>query len=459
MTTPEPSVDFVVARGGAEQRLVVSRDWTRWQILAVVATAALVRGVGAFVFDARLYWDAASSILTGGPTSQGYFDLRGVLTAVTFAPSTVITLLIGPSSAGFAVLLQNSVLIGWAAGFLVPAVIRPWRVIGTRARWVGAGLSWLALGGFAPYPLMDLYAALAVTGAAALLSRHSRMSLIAAGVLLGYAINLRPAYVPVVVLLAIVTLFARRWRAGLVAAGLLVGLVPQIVFNYVRYHSRSPFPVSTGSLVALQTGYASFTVRYDTVPWSGPDPRQFFCSPAMATSLGSLPTTTGELLGVFVRNLPRSALFAVEKVSAALHWPLSIPYLSANPGVDALFAGGITVMTVFGIFYLLGMPTARRAVTDRTLWEAWALVVAFTVGTVLTLVGAATEARFALPLVFLGVSGVTCLVDAGSGCLRRHRLSTAGVLLVAVAVIGFGYSGLAHPAPPGGADTAVCARA
>jgi hypothetical protein len=239
---------------------------------------------------------------------------------------------------------------------------------------------------------------------------------------------------------------------------LLVGLIPQVAFNYVRHRSLSPLPISTSDLVAVQSGYAAFTVRYDTV-LSGTQPQQFFCSPSMATSLDSLPTTTGGLLAVFVQSLPRSALFAVEKVAAALHWPLSIPYLSPNPGVDALFAGGITAITVFGIVYLVGMPIARRAATDRALWEGWALVVALTVGTVLTLVGAATEARFALPLVLLGVCGVACIADAGWGCVSRHRRQTAAIFLVTLAVIGLGYSGLAHPAPPGVITTATCAHA
>lgn len=241
--------------------------------------------------------------------------------------------------------------------------------------------------------------------------------------------------------------------------GLLVGFVPQIGFNLIRHRSLSPLPVATSDLVALQTGLAAFVVRYDTVPSGGIPPQQYFCSPAMAGSLDVLPTTTGGLLKVFLGNLPQSAVFAVEKVASALHRPLSIPYLSENPGVDSLFAGGITAITVFGIVCLVATPIARRAVADRTLWDAWALVVALTVGGVLILVGAATEARFALPLVLLGVFGVTCLADLRSGSTRRHPLWSAGVLLVAVAVFALGYLGLSHPAPPGFADKTSCVHA
>jgi hypothetical protein len=306
---------------------------------------------------------------------------------------------------------------------------------------------------------MDLYAAVAVMGAVALLTRPSRWPLLAAGGLLAYAINLRPAYAAVVVLFAVVTCVVRRWRAFWAATGLLIGLLPQIAVNYLYHRRLSPVPISTGDLVALQTGFASFTVRYDTVPWTGTQPQQFFCSPSMASSLESIPTTTGELLSFFVKNLPQSALFAMEKVAAALHWSFSIPYLSVRPGVDAVFAVAISFLTVVGIAYLVGMPIARRAVADRRLWGAWGLAVALAVGEVVTIVGSAPEARFALPLVLLAVSGVTCLSDAGLGFFGRHRLTTVGVVLVGVAVIGLGYSGLAHPAPPGGADRTICAHA
>lgn len=436
-----------------------ARDYRPWLVLLVVTATTLLRGVGEFRFDASNYWDAATWLVRGESARQNYFDLRGIFTAMTYAPAALLSRVLGAGVAGFAVLLQNSVLIGWCAGFLVPALVRPWRLLGTRGRWVGAGLAWLVLGGFAPYPLMDLYSAIAVTGALVLLPRVSGRSLVAAGALLAYAINLRPAYLPVVILLALVTLGARRRRSLWAAAGGLVVTLPQVAFNYLLHRSLSPLPVAAKDLVALQTGLAAFTVRYDTVPGNATAPQQFFCSPEMASSLGTLPTTTGELLGAFVRTLPQSALFALEKVSAGLHWPFSIPYLSPHPGADALFAVAVTAITVFGVFFLVGTPIARRAAADRTLWEAWALVVASVVGTVLTLVGAANEARFALPLVLLAACGVAGLADAGPGCLTRHRVATAAVFLATLAVVGLGYSGLAHPSPPGFTDTALCTHA
>ena len=55
---------------------------------------------------------------------------------------------------------------------------------------------------------------------------------------------------------------------------------------------------------------------------------------AEAVSGQPLPTTTGELLGTMVEHLPTSALFAIDKVTASLHWSAGTPY--ALPGEQAL---------------------------------------------------------------------------------------------------------------------------
>lgn len=435
------------------------RGTSSWWVFAAVAAACLLRGAGEFAYDARAYWHANLFVFGAGElTVADYFDLRGVWTAVTFAPAAAVTAIFGDSVAGFAVLLQNAVLIAWAAAFLVPRAVAPWRAPSTRVRWVGAVLCTAVLLGFAPYPMVDLYAAVAALAAVVLLRARSAWGLVGAGALLGYAMNVRPAYVPAVVLLLVAATFARRGRALWILPGVVAASLPQALANAVRHGSLSPLPVASDALVALQASAASFVVRYDTAPGREASPQQFFCSPSMASTVDSLPTTTGDLVATYLRHLPESLVFAVEKVGAALHWPLSVPYLVSNPGIDALFAVAITLVAVVGCAALAVGPLLRRSAVSRDGWDAWAGMTAVVVASVATLAGSAAEARFALPLVLLGVVGVAGLTDATPRAVVRHRWSVTSVVVVAVVLVAAGYAGLAHPAPPGPATQEICAE-
>ena len=430
---------------------------TRWAIWAVVAAAAFLTGVGQFVFDAEAYWSASLALTHGDAPFPGYLDLRGVLSTVAYLPAAAVVRIAGETLAGPAVLAQNAVLIGWFAAYLLPALARPWRQLGTRSRWIGAFLVWVVLHGFAPYPLMDIYAVIAVLTAIVLLQRKGPISLVSAGLLLGYAANVRPAYLPVIALIAVVTVVARRWRSGWVLLGGMTALLPQVIYGWVSRGVLSISPAATEGLISLQSGYAAYTVRYDTAPWDGGGAGQFFCSPAMASHVSPLPTTTAELAGAYLSNFSHALPFALEKVAASLHWPLSAPYLHPNPGVDALFAVAVTAIAVVGCAALVCAPILRRRTASRDLWVAWGLVSSAVVATIATLAGSATESRFAIPLVLLGVVGVTVVAEAGAASVRANRRAFVAAGVVAVVVVGLGYAGLSHPAPRVMMTPEVCA--
>ena len=435
---------------------------TRWFVFAVVGAATLARGVGTFLYDASYYWDAALALVAGqgAPESDGnYYALRGVWTSVTYAPAAVLGNIGGETVAGVAVLFQNALFLAAVAAFLVPAVLRPWYPsLGRPARWAAGGLVWLTLQGFAPYPLVDVYAAAAVLLAVALCARGDVRCLLGAGLLLGYAVNLRPAYVPAAVLLIVFAVVTSRLRAAAVAGGMVAALVPQLVYNLATTGAFSIAPRTTGRLVELQAGYAAYTVRYDTYAWQmETSARQFFCAPGMAQSVGDLPTSTGELLRTFVVNLPGSALFALEKAAAALHWPVATPYSTHSPGTNALFAVAVTLITVVGCAFLICTPFLRRAGEAPGAARAGIRVAAVVVSGVVMLVGSATESRFAVVLVLVGVIGVTGLVEALPVRLSRHRWLVGVTAALALATIGLGYAGLAHPAPPGDVTPEICA--
>lgn len=428
-----------------------------WLVFAVVAVASIARGTGPILYDADAYWSETLSLLTSReyPSSvEGYYGMRGVLTITTFAPAAFVTKVAGVTFAQSAVLLQNALLLGWIAGFLVPRVIAPWRQLGLEARWVVGLLCWLLLGGFAPYALVDLYAAAALTVAIVCMRSMRPGTLLGAGLLVAYAVNVRPAYVPVAVLLGVLVLVVQRWRAVLVAVGVGVGLAPQAIYNALHYGTISPFPVESRGLVGLQAGYASYVVRYDTMPWRGTDPQQFYCSPDMASVIKTPPNSATELFATYVAYLPDSAVFTLTKVGAALHWPLSLPYTSVNPGFDPIFAVTTTLVVVAGTAFLLA---CRPRCAGPFPWAHRYFAAAVVAASVATLAGTATETRFAIPLVLWGIVGVAGIVESGPATLRQHRMIVSVTLAVSALLVFLGVLGLAHPAPPGGVDVETCA--
>jgi hypothetical protein len=432
---------------------------TSWSVFAVFVIATLVRGTGAFMYDAQFYWLAAERVVGSSPTApEGFWEIRGVLTAFVYTPAAALGAVIGPEAAGFAVLLQNSLFLAWFAAFLLPRFVGRWQTVSTRARWLGAFLSWVVVSGFAPFPLVDIYPAVACFAILVLLRSERSLALLLAGLVGGISINLRPAYLVTVALLVLLALAWRRWAGVLMPVGVALALIPQAVFSTIKFGHWSVLPPASGALMALQTSLASYSVRYDTL-FAAPQPQQFYCSPAMAQELGSpLPTTMGNLASTFLTHFPTSAVFSLEKVAAALHWPLSTPYTTPMAGLDALFAISITGVTVVGVAVLIRHAAQGRGTWSTSSWFGWATIAVAFVSGIITLVSSATESRFALPLVLLGTIGCTMIADrTPREAWERGRWWVLGTLAIVVAVSALGYAGLSHPAPPGTFDLATCA--
>lgn len=418
--------------------------------------ATLLQPTGQVQFDARGYWGAAGSLLgSPDPVPAGFWELRGVLSAVVYLPAQTLARATGPAGVGFAILLQNALLIGVIAAVVAPALMRPWGPPGPAARWAAATGVVIAARGFAPYALVDLYAAAGLLTALTLLTKRNTTALLLSGASLGAAFNIRPAYLVPVLLIGIVAVVYHRARAAFVALGALAALVPQMLLVALTQHALSLTPAGGDDLVRLQANYAAFTVRYDTAIMSQ-QPQQFFCSPAMAAAIDSPPSSLVELVGDFLRHLPQSGVFAVEKLGAALHWPLSIPYLVPDPRVDAVFALTITGISVVGCAALIAMRTSRGAEVSR------AAVTVAAIGTAGTLMSAATEARFALSLVLLGAVGVGAVIQRlprrEGGNRGRCRIVAAATLTATILLLTAGWSGLSHPAPPGPVSLEMCAQ-
>ncbi|MEV4508868.1 hypothetical protein AB0K00_07915 [Dactylosporangium sp. NPDC049525] len=416
---------------------------------AALFAATVAQGpAGGFVYDAARYFNGSLALFTGQSTvREGDLDFRGVLTTVVYAPAALAEHL-APGAGRYAVLASNALLVAVVGAVLLPALAAALRgrgepggpvvTAGPVGVWVCAALTWLVAARFAPFPLMDLPAAAGFLTAGWLALRdRTWWTLPAAGVAAGVTLNLRPAYLLPLVALGALVAVTRRWPATWFAAGVVAGSLPQVAVNLARGLPPGLTPPGTAGLVGFQAGYASYVVRYDTVTSGGP-PQQFYCDPSMAAAVAGHPVdSTGGLVRALLGNLPSSALFLVEKVAAALAWSVPTPYSVPATAEHFELAIPIVLIVVVGVGAACRTPGAR----------ALAVLAA---GVCASLMTSATETRFALPLVLLGV--------AGCALLRRPPPLMAVVLVVVAAVLlAAAAAGVAHPLPPGPATPAACA--
>jgi hypothetical protein len=412
-----------------------------------------------FQFDAAGYWGGAWGFLRDWSVFGGeVFAIRGVLTAVLYAPAAAVTILFGDSLAGIAVLAENALLLAVMGVVVIPALVGLWRPVTARVVVASAVGTGVLLGGFAPFPLTDLWAASLLVVTVVALGRRGAPWLAVAGLAAGAAFNLRPATLVPLIAVGVAVLVARRLSALWFVVGGAVALVPQLLLNVWRGSAWRPWPEMTGWLTQLQSSYASYVVRYDTVSGlpvgSGAIERRFYCSPAMAGAVeGDVPSSPGELAGAFLSHLPHSIGFSAQKVGAALHWPLATPYAAPAPGVNALFALLVTGVAVVGaaVFVRRTVRLGREvSLAQLAAVVAWACSIA-------TLVTATTETRFALPLAVFGIAG--CALLAGDGVRLSGtgpRVWLIGTVVAVAAVFGVGHLGLAH-ATAGDGTVAECA--
>lgn len=401
----------------------------------------------AFSYDASHYWGGARAVVDGGSVFEsGLLSVRGVLTSFLYLPAAGVTRLVGEAAAGPAVLVENAILIAVIGVLLLPALVGVWRPVTPVVIWACAAASVLLLRGFAPFPLTDLWAAGLLLAAVVALDGRGTVRLLLAGLAAGLAFHVRPAALIPVLALVLAVLVARRVSGLWFVGGSLLALVPQFALNLWRGTTWLPWPEATGALTEVQASYAAIVVRYDT-DMSGQvsDPRLFFCSPGMARALGGeAPHSTGELATTFLAHLPQALVLSVQKIGAALHWPLSTPYYSPAPGADGLFALLVTAVAVVGVAAVI-RATFRQGWRGLSLPRAAALIA--WAGSVLTLTTSATETRFALPLLLVGIAGCALLAAGRPGVPRTRAARTwlAATTLTVAMIFGAGAWGLQHP--------------
>lgn len=412
-----------------------------------------------FVYDAAQYWAGAQALATGGNVFKaGGLGMRGALSAVVYLPATAVRLLTGASPYAV-VLVQNALLVAWLGTMLIPRIAGLLVTTSKRHVWISAILSALLLAGFAPYPLLDLWAvALMLAGALLLLGRKSPWLLACGGLVIAVAINLRPAYIVPAALAGIVWMTFFWRKAHWPALGAAIAFAPQVITNMVVMGSWKPWPTLTSKIAAIQAQYAGYTIRYDTIAYvESPSPRQFFCSPELASTAGAqFPKGTGELVVFFANSFPESLSFMAQKVAASLSWSLATPYEAPPSGGIGLMAIAVATVSSVGFLALIWHFFRRQAGSRGPVIP---VLLAVWLGSVATLVFATPETRFALPILLIGLIGCAVATSRVTSRLPMTVVAVAwgeGVAVLVVLLLWLGTAGLSHPAPPGDVTAAIC---
>jgi hypothetical protein len=412
---------------------------------------AMARGPAAsFQSDAGQYWAGATALTNAGDfVTSGGMNLRGAWTLLFMAPAALVSQFTVDFSIYSIVLVQNALVISALGTFGIPRIVE----VMTPLKWWHVGFSAittaLLFGGFAPYPLSDLYGVCLLTlGTLALLRTH-RFAIFTAGLAFAAAVNIRPAnIVPVVILFACWSIW--RWRRlWLVAVGYIVGLAPQLALNHFAFGIWELSPPQTAALASFQLQFANSVVRYDTI-LSGPNAwGQFYCNPNFSKTDELGPLAGPMDLVQWILNHPAGALeLGFQKISASLGWSLATPYSFPSGGGLSLFGIVVTAVSVIGFFALLSHTIAR---SSRARLDAGPLLLAIAVGTMAVIAVSASETRFATPLVVVGIVGLTLSLSQFpiiKECSRRQALWLLAGFACTLLAVWAASQGLTQPAPP-----------
>ena len=433
-------------------------------LLTVIAFCVARGPTDSFLYDAAQYWNGPIALVNGTNAADvGALSMRGALTPLVYLPPAFVSSALGQVSAGWAVLVWNSLLAAAVCVFLLPRIAAVVAPGGTLVRiWLSAVLGGAVFSGFAQHPLLDTWAVFAaLTGFYLLVRGHRWWTAVLAGIAFAVSVNLRPSYVVPLAIAVAVLLVVNRRGVGLMVAGAVLGLIPQFVLNLVHYGLVGVVPYGTSSLSAVQAAQATYAVRYDTILGLDRHPQQWYCDPVYAARVvgDSDPKDQWGVVASIVDNLPHSLWFLTEKAAASLQWSAVTPYAHA-PGA----AISLTALLTVGIASTGLVALVVRAVLarhDRVTFVVTLSILGFWLGSLAALVLSTPETRFAIPLVAVGLVGILTAVPTRIPSRQSARPVVIGIaasVLVSLALFGAGRAGLAHPVPPGPLQSAsTCA--
>ncbi len=410
--------------------------------VAVFATA----GRRPFVYDSLHYWTIAGSYVdsSGGFSITNFSDgLRGYSWPLVLYGVQRLATAVGVAPEAGALML-NSALLAVLCVLCLPALAarllaRPVNPLMTPVLCVFAvRVLW---GGYASYPLTDVPAALLVICAGLLLWRPSVPSAVSAGLAVGLAANMRPAFllacgVAVGIAAARTRLprLANGSRAASAAAGAIlvvlgcaVAFGPQIAVNVARHDVLALIPVGSGDIARLQFAEGLRYQKYaTTLDAERGDPGLFYCDPAGARLLASVQQSDASLGSPadyvrFMAEHPFQALGVVgRRVANGVYNDASTPYLPGGTPAPTL---GVLAVLVISVGAVLGF----RSVRGRDSLLLLVLVLAPAAAAVTAIV----ETRFFLPVSLLGVALVAAAVSRPPTSWRSGLRATVAVALPA----------------------------
>ena len=449
------------------------KAWARFRpeaaCFAVVAGVYLLHlflsGYDRFYYDSSVYWQLGDRFEENGHFSllaysdEGYYPrgyalplwnrgLHELASVLGIGDVTIIKVF----GALLAATLGVLVLPRLARALLPGAAVDWWGVLALN------GLVFLYWRDHFDFPLSDFPAlTLACAGVLAAL-RGSLVGYAAAGLFLGLAANIRPAYLPAFVLLLVVLALARtgpadrarRTRAlALVVVCAFVAVLPQMLINHRHDGSWSPGVDGQQDISMLQLSDGMKAQKYETYvgPATGyPQPQVFYDDPstqhvlaeehvsATQVVFGQPETITsyGQYARIVVHHPAKMAGAYLRRLFNGLDVRYPTPYIR-NLGNTSIVLSLLEYTLLFVALATLLLPDARRAL-GKAKW-AWVVVL---VSPCITSIPGAVEPRFFLPVQMV-VYIFVCFAPAATrrsllrgGTARRVGLAVCFVAFVLV---------------------------
>ena len=362
------------------------------------------------VWDAHGYLHSSLQWFGSGVKDDEQLFFRGVLSSVIYLPPSFIgAKFLEPSVFGtyiyVLVMIQNAALVSWISVYLLPKIAGLFAPPKHSTVVFTSVLGVYALRSFVPYSLVDIWGVAFLLSGCYLIYANKIAKLVVAGLVLGIGFNLRPSYLITLVLIFGFVLFYKKTKAVFVVLGFTLAQVPQVVYNWFEYQTLSIIPSGLEKLESLNLALKASSIRYDSIEYSqflaGPIS---FCDKAMhALMVKDSIDSRWDLTKFFLVNPGESIPFYFKKLAAAFWWPVDVPYYNHNPIVNSVFGAVILFIFVFGFGYIV------RKVFQSSGWIDQQSLMALLVGAgfLANLFLYHSEARYSLPLVLLGIVGLT----------------------------------------------------
>jgi hypothetical protein len=415
---------------------------------------ALAEGVKPFYYDAGNYWTIGGTFFRHGDFSLFNYSntLRGYLLPLIDNRLLRVAIALDWRASALANIF-NAACFAAIGAVLAPRLAElAWgRRWGVARRLALTGLLLLFWHGFLSYPLSDFPAFTFMLIAVVACSRPESVgSMALAGLGAGAAIDARPAYLPLLVLVPLLAvLMARERPVGervsrgrrlvawvvLIVAFAAVSL-PQALISHRHFASWSFIPGSAAGLESLQLTEGMRLQRYDTFVGVGQPPQMLYEDPAGTRLLAAQPGGRVAGLGQYleiVADHPGTMLpLLVRHVVNGLDQRYPTPYVErvdTGPNRSLRLAGLLLLLLALA---RVCWPPARRAL-GRTRWRYPLTLLACCV----TAVPSAMETRFLLPVFTLVY--VVVLTPSGSWSRetapRWRRFAARALALAACATV------------------------